>query len=153
MKKQLLLKQNLFNACNKYIADRFKTLEEVMKALKESAENETKSTAGDKHDTAKAMSHLEQEKNGRQWKELMDLKRNLEQIKQVQIQDAVRLGSLVLTNQGNYYVSIAAGKIVIDEQVYFAISAHSPIGQALLNKKKNDEISFLQKKIKIMDVF
>jgi hypothetical protein len=54
----------------------------------------------------------------------------------------VRNGSLVITNQGNFFIAISIGQLLVDNKSYFAISAASPIGSILLNKRKEDTFQF-----------
>ena len=59
----------------------------------------------------------------------------------------IHLGSLIITDKGNYYLGISAGKITINSTDYFAISASSPIGKQLIGKKVGNVIAFNQAKI------
>ena len=54
----------------------------------------------------------------------------------------VQLGSVVKTSNGTFFISIGLGKVTIDNETIFCISASSPIGQLLLSKKKGDTIKF-----------
>ena len=57
------------------------------------------------------------------------------------------------TDFGNYFISIAAGRILVDEKKYFAISPQAPLAKELMQKEKGDMITFNDKSIKILDVF
>ena len=52
------------------------------------------------------------------------------------------VGSLIKTNSGLFYISIGLGKVTIENKTIFVISAISPIGKLLLNKKEKDSFSF-----------
>ena len=67
--------------------------------------------------------------------------------------DRVAFGSVVQTDFGNYFISIAAGRILVDEKKYFAISPQAPLAKELMQKEKGDMITFNDKSIKILDVF
>jgi transcription elongation GreA/GreB family factor len=110
--------------------------------IQESLQSETKSSAGDKHETGRAMLQLEREKAGNQ---LKDIQLQQEIFSRVNIQttsEVVCLGSLVKTNVATYFIAISVGKLAIDEIRYFAISPSSPIGQMLLGKAVDDQFSF-----------
>jgi hypothetical protein len=56
----MTLKQKIYNYYLQLINDKVHLLQQVLADLKESGSNETKSTAGDKHETALAMLQIEQ---------------------------------------------------------------------------------------------
>ena len=148
----LNIKTKLYNYCVSTIEGKLNTINSVFDSAQASANNETKSTAGDKHDTARAMAHLESEKNAKQLVEIIKLKRVLPYLNDYKLSDKVELGSLVKTNTGNYYLSISLGKTVIDDIDYFLISAVTPIGKLLIGKKVGDTISFNGKVIEVVKI-
>ncbi len=130
------IKQKLYQSCQLFIADRLKTITDVMEANQSALLSETKSSAGDKHETGRAMLQLEMEKAGQQ---LASVKAMQEVLKRININNksnVICLGSLVVTDKAAYFLAISAGKITIDGVDYFAISSNSPIGKQLLGKKK-----------------
>jgi len=62
------------------------------------------------------------------------------------------LGSLVKTDQLNYYIAISTPAINIDKTDYFCISGQSPIGKLLLGKKVGEGISFNGKTSTITEI-
>lgn len=128
--------------CEHYIAQRLDTVQTAITAANESGNDETKSSAGDKHETGRAMMQLEQEKNSRQLKEVMELQKLLNKIDPSQNAAVVEPGSLVITDKGIFYISISAGKLVVDGNIYFAISPASPIAVKLMGLKVNDMMEF-----------
>ena len=60
------IKQQLHLKCQELLQDRLRVLEKSMNDIYNNLESETKSTAGDKHETGRAMLHLEREKLGHQ---------------------------------------------------------------------------------------
>ena len=113
---------------------------------------ETKSSSGDKYETGRSMMQLEIEKYSSQLNDGLKLKKALSQIDISKKYAEVMTGSLVITNQGNYFVSISAGKLIINGSEFFAISYSSPIGQALYNKQKKDKVVFRGKTIIIEEI-
>jgi len=146
------IKTELYNYCLSTIEDKLNTINSVFDSAQASANNETKSTAGDKHDTARAMAHLESEKNAKQLVEINKLKRVLPYLKEFKVSDRAELGSLVTTNAGKYYLSISLGKITLNAEDYFLISAVTPIGKLLIGKSVGDTVSFNTKSIKILEL-
>jgi transcription elongation GreA/GreB family factor len=146
------IKTELYNYCLSTIEDKLNTINSVFDSAQASANNETKSTAGDKHDTARAMAHLESEKNAKQLVEINKLKRVLPYLKEHIISEQASLGSLVITSAGNYYLSISLGKVKLHSKEYFLISAVTPIGKLLIGTSIGDVVSFNNKTIEILGV-
>ena len=146
------LKQLLVNQIENILDKRIETANRDIELAKESRDSETKSTAGDKYETGRAMIQFELEKNNVQLSKAVQLKNELSQIDVHKKLTKVVFGSIVITNQGNYFISIGLGKINIDEESFFAISLASPIGMVLSNKKVGDNFNFLDKKIIITEI-
>lgn len=146
------LKEKLLRFCWNHVDERMETLRKRSSALQDSLTSETKSSAGDKHETGRAMVQLEQEKLGQQLTELEKTKKILQQV-DVQINsEKVRLGSLVKTTSGNYFISISAGLFSDKNLSAFCVSAHAPVARLLLGKEKGGDISFNGKDISILEV-
>jgi len=147
------LKQDLFEACTLFVNRKLKNIEEIMHANRIGLENESKSSAGDKHETGRAMLHLEMEKASQQFEVVSAMKDVLLRIDISATATHARLGSLVETNQGCYFLSISAGQIDIDNKVYYAVSASSPIGALLIGKSQGDQVLLGTKTVQILSIF
>ena len=122
------------------IQDKISLLWNTLNDLRESSGNETKSSAGDKHETALAMLHIEQENISQQLKEAFDQKAAFEKINPGLFTPEISTGSLIKTNNGYLFLSVALGKIVIDGSKVIAISPQSPLGQGLVGLKVNEVV-------------
>ena len=142
----------LYNECIKFVDARINNSLSAIKSAQESANTEMKSSAGDKHETGRSMAQLETEKNAIQLAEANKLKHVIGLINPEEKHDKVELGALVITNLGQYFISVSVGKITLGKTIYFGVSAVSPIGQAFLNHKKGDEIVFNGRKFILKDV-
>ncbi len=142
-------KQELLEQCKNYVDQRLQRIQKTISDIQESLTSETKSTAGDKHETGRAMLQLECEKAGNQLAEVQKLQEVLAKIDLSSSSIHIRLGSLVGTSQGNYFLSISAGKLTVKNDTYFAIAANTPIGKLLLGKTIGDSFNFNRKKIRI----
>ncbi|MFK8006105.1 MAG: 3-oxoacyl-ACP synthase [Saprospiraceae bacterium] len=147
------IKQALLEEVEELIDQKIAVFQKMMNDAQDSANNETKSSAGDKFETGRAMMHIERDKNAQQLSEARKLELFVSQIKTDKIFDKVAFGSVVQTDFGNYFISIAAGRIVVDEKKYFAISPQAPLAREMMQKEKGDTIAFNDKPIKILDVF
>lgn len=137
------LKKKLFSECAKFVQGRADTIQNIISSNQKALSSETKSSAGDKHETGRAMLQLEMEKASQQLSSINDMKSALSKIS-LENSDNVKLGSLVVTNHINYFLAISAGEIKMENQVYYAISPSSPIGKLLLGKRAGDSFNFNQ---------
>lgn len=134
------IKSQLFKLCLEYIEKRISNVREALQNASESANDETKSSAGDKHETGRAMAQLEQEKAVKQLNEAFDQKNTLLKIDQSLTNKIAGTGAVIITNNGNFFIAIAAGKFLVNDQWFYAISSTSPI--ALKFKGLNIKGSF-----------
>lgn len=128
----MTLKQKIYNHYLHLVDEKVNMLQKVLADLKESGTNETKSTAGDKHETALAMLQIEQANTRAQLQEVLAQKAALEKINPILPASIIVNGSLIKTNRGYLFMSIALGKAVIDEHAVIALSPQSPLGQKLM---------------------
>jgi transcription elongation GreA/GreB family factor len=148
----IALKEKLYQACQDYVSQKEEDILKTLKSNQEALNAETKSSAGDKHETGRAMLQLEMEKASQQLEGVLQMKIILQRIDHTRKSDIAALGSLIITDAADYYLSISAGEIRINEDLYFAVSAHSPIGKLLLGRKVGDVITF-QNEIKIKEIY
>ena len=148
----LTLKQKLHQQCIQYVDQRILNIRSVLNNATESANDETKSSAGDKHETGRAMAQLEQEKGAKQLSEALNLRNELLKIDPEKSSLVVSKGSVVITNEGNFYISIAAGKIMIENDIYFAISPESPLASNIAGLLKTQSVSFNSKQYTILSI-
>lgn len=136
------LKETLYQKCLEYVEVRVRNASAAMDEAQGSANSETKSTAGDKHDTARAMMQLAAEQNAKHLAEAHKLQQTLLLIDPLHHFSKVQMGSIVITSSANYFISISAGKLKVDDEIYYAISPSSPIAQVLLGLKEGDSRLF-----------
>ncbi len=147
------VKQRLLDHCRQYVHQRLDTVTRALEEVRQAVNEETKSSAGDKHETGRAMMQLEQEKLALQLVEVQQLQQVLERIQLEGLPPGIGEGSLVLTGQGNYFIAISAGKLELGGRRYYLISLASPIGAALSNRKAGETISFREQSIPILEVW
>lgn len=140
--KNQTIKTQLLQLCNQRLDMRLQSVLAVIEDIIQSLQSETKSSAGDKHETGRAMLQLEREKAGHQLAEIEKTKQILSKINVESTSKNIGLGSIVFTSQSNYFISISAGELKVDGETFYAISASTPIGQLLLGKSVGDELTF-----------
>lgn len=138
----MTLKEKTYQSCLELIQQKIDVLQKNLHDLSDSAGNETKRTAGDKHETALAMLQIDQENNSRQLKEALQQKAVLEKIDPHLQTEMIVRGSLVHTNNGIFYISLGLGKLKVDDETVFVVSPEAPLGKLLLMKKAGDEFQF-----------
>ena len=116
-------------------------LQKQLNDLKESTANETKSTAGDKYETARAMLQIEQDNTRRQLQEVLEQQSIFTAIDIFINSKEIIRGSLVKTNKGYLFISVALGKIIVDGITIIALSPQSPLGKQLMGLQINNSTS------------
>lgn len=153
MEEKEEIKIKLLAYCKKWVDTKYETVVAIMTSNKNALESETKSSAGDKHETGRAMLQLEMEKASQQFNSISLMQEVLAQIKFLKKNEIGKLGSLINTSAGNYFLAISMGQITMDKQDYFVVSPSSPIGKLLLGKEKEDIFISNGKEIKILEIF
>lgn len=147
------MKAELFDMIRLELETKLATLLENARQQQESLSNESKSSAGDKHETSRAMVHLEQEKLGKQ---IGILKQQLSLLKAINSQlsscNIVETGAVVMTSHGNFVICVSAGQFDYKGQSYFAVSPASPIIQKILGQAEHDKVDFNGKKLIINSI-
>ena len=124
------------------LSKKIASLQEILEDTYKSTLDDSKSSAGDKHETSIAMVQLEQEKLSKQLNEFLKQQRTLLAINPNTKHQKIMQGSLVETKQAWYYFSIGIGLISIENTAVFAINPDSPLGRLLIKKKAGESVTF-----------
>ena len=125
--------------------ERITMIESALETARDSSNDDTKSSAGDKYETSREM--IQQDIN-RYQKQLVEAKKDLQQLISIEstigddTPDYIRLGSLIQTSTGLYLIAISIGALKVRDTNVFVISPASPIGQLLIGKKIGDSFIF-----------
>ena len=147
------IKRKILSECFVFLDDKTRVLEEIINSNKIALQSENKSSAGDKHETGRAMLQLEMEKVSTQFEGLNQMRTTLNRTDISEKSEIVRLGSLVKSSAGYYFLSISAGKVKVENFEVYCISIVSPIGKLLLGAKKGFNFYFNENKILIEDIY
>lgn len=147
-----MIKEQIFNQIIELLNQRITEAKHAINSAKESRDNETKSSVGDKYETGRTLMQLEVEKNRAQLNKTEFLKTELSKIDLKKKFDKVEFGSLVKTSQNNYFIASALGKFTFEDEFYFCISLASPIGKLLHAKQVGQKFSFQGKDIEILEI-
>ncbi|MDD7886065.1 3-oxoacyl-ACP synthase [Flavivirga sp. 57AJ16] len=151
-KNPLKIKEALYLQCINVVNDRFQTIQNTISEIQVSLTSETKSSAGDKHETGRAMLQLEREKAGNQLAEIQKVKEILSKIDISKTLKVVGLGSIVYTSKANYFIAISVGELTVDGVRFYAISPSTPIGRLLMGKQFGDEVIFRERKFIVQEI-
>lgn len=136
------IKEELLNKCKEQVENRLQSVLSTITSHQKALQSETKSSAGDKHETGRAMLQLEMEKASQQLLNIKQMKEILSRININKNTEKASLGSIIETSNGNYFLAVSVGKITVLKTDYFAISTSSPIGKQLLGKQEKEKFNF-----------
>lgn len=125
----------------------------AMQAAQASANEEGKSSAGDKYETARAMGQLDREMHGKQYARAQQERALLGRINLKDQFSKVNFGALVEASSGWFFVAVSVGSVQVDGQNVVVISPQAPIGQLLVGKSVNDTFAFGGKTERIIGVY
>jgi len=152
MEERLTHKLMLKQYCEEVILQRITSTMQAMEAAQAAANQEGKSSAGDKYETARAMSHLEKDMHARQ---LLAHQQDLNALRAINVQsiyNAVAPGAFVQSATAKFFIAAGLGKQVVNGEEIIFLSPVSPLAQQLTRKKVGDEFDF-KGKTKIIAVY
>ena len=146
------LKSAVFTHCESFLRQKANDYLAQDQSLLEALDSEGKSSAGDKHETGRAMVQLEREKLAQQrQRNDQDLK-TLGTLKNRPTTAQIGPSALVHTSLASYFLAVPADAFSHQQKNIYCISPQSPIGQLLLGKKTGESFSFRGNDIKILEV-
>jgi len=146
------IKGEVLDIALKRTRERITMIESALETARDSSNDDTKSSAGDKYETSREM--IQQDIN-RYQKQLVEDLQQLISIESLSndVIDVVRLGTLVQTNVGLYLIATSIGAVKIGTNNIFVISPASPIGQLLIGKKIGDSFVFNNVNQKVIAIY
>ena len=145
--KQKIKQQHLL-----LLQDKIDVYQDMISGLSDDAQNDAKGSAGDKHETALSMMHLEQEKITKKLTEAIALQGVLDRIEVSKTNSTIALGSSVKVNALQLFVSAALPKITVEGITVLSVSPQSPLGSQLMGKKQGDKVEVNGTTFKIHEV-
>jgi len=148
-----IIKKRLLESCHQIIDERISRIEDNLKSVQKSRNNETKSSAGDKYETGRAMLQIEEDNYLKQLQQVIFQRDQLRQIDPVRKKNHVDRGSLVVTSNGSYYICIGLGVVSVEGENYFCVSPASPVGQQLIGKQPGYQFQLNGNTIEIREIY
>ncbi|MFT6814375.1 MAG: transcription elongation GreA/GreB family factor [Sphingobacteriales bacterium] len=123
-----------------------------LKEINQIKKLDSKSSAGDKFETSVEMTQQEVNKHSILRESLENQLDVLKKLADRKVEDKVSVGSLVVTNNGKFYISVGIGVVKADTGTYFVISRESPLGSELMGKSSGDKLNFNGRDYKITEL-
>ena len=108
--------------------------------------------AGDKYETSREMIAQEQLKLSKQLSIHQKHLQIIRGIDDTEIYNYVKIGSVVTTNMGVFFIAVSLGFITLADNKIALISSSSPIGNLMMGKKSGDKFNFNQTQYEILTV-
>lgn len=143
-------KLEIYALCKENIEEKLAVISTALKNSQDAANNETKSSAGDKYETGRAMAHLENERLMRQKAELENLQSHLAKINPEISNDSAVLGSYIISDKAEFYLSVGLGQI---KTGVYAIGKDSPVAKSLWSKTVGDTFVMGPNKVKVKEIY
>ncbi|RYY14237.1 MAG: hypothetical protein EOO04_30525 [Chitinophagaceae bacterium] len=136
--QKINFKTRLREYCLHSLEERLGTVEQLVITAQESANNEGKSSAGDKYETGRAMGHLQKEMYQQQ---AVKIRHELLTAKSTEIKlqtDNLKKGTVVITDRLIVFICVGLGKKKFDDETVLFVSDESPLFKTLIRKRPGD---------------
>ncbi len=147
------LKAELYKLCSNYVNERISAAMLALNEAQKASNDDTKSSAGDKYETSREMMKQELDRNMAQLNEANKLKIFLQRMSPTTTNETATEGSIIITDNGNFYLAISAGKLIFKDKIYFAVSPTSPVGFKLRGLKPGNSFEVNDKIYTVINVF
>ena len=136
------MKTILLETVKKQLDERMQNAWTAMQAAQASANSESKSSAGDKYETARAMGQLDRDMHARMYEQARQERTMVERIDLTTAFQKGAFGALLHTTMGIFFLAVSIGKLTIDGNTTMVISPQSPVGALLVGKQQGDTFTF-----------
>ena len=152
MDERIAHKQLLKQFGEQVITQRIAITVHAMNEAQAAANQEEKSSAGDKYETSRAMSHLEKDMHARQ---LLAHQQDLNALRTINVSnilDSPLPGAVIRTASITFFIAAGLGQQSVNGETVVFLSPHSPLAKSLMQKKSGDEFEFKGKN-RIMELY
>ncbi len=151
--EKISFKNKLKQFCTDTINKRIEIAKVAIANAQQAANNEEKSSAGDKYETGRAMNHLEREMHAKQLSENIKELSTLHAINTNEIYTTINAGAFIQCAEISFFIAAGLGKQIIDGETILFLSPGAPLAKLLQHKKPGDEFIFNGKNIIIADSY
>jgi hypothetical protein len=150
--EKLLMKARLKLFCEQVIEKRIAFTRQAMDNAQSAANGEEKSSAGDKYETSRAMSHLEKDMHARQLLAHLEELSAIRRVNVNMIYDAASAGAFIQCKKISFFIGAGLGRQLIDNVPVIFLSPQSPLAKSIADKKAGDHVIF-NGEVLILDIF
>ncbi len=140
--EKILFKQKLKHYCIAEIEKRIANAAQAMRQAQAAANEEEKSSAGDKYETSRAMSHIEKDMHGKQLAANRLELATLMEVDCSRLYTSVNIGALVICEGSSFFIAAGLGKVIFEGEAIYILSPKAPVAAMLLGKKAADKVNF-----------
>lgn len=151
--QKLLFKTSLKQFAVDLISSRIQAAGQQAHQAQEAANQEEKSSAGDKYETGRAMGHLQKDMHTRQQAEHARELATLHQVKADILYSTVTPGAFIQCPGIGFFIAAGLGKQQLHDQTILFLSPAAPLAKTLQHKKPGDTFIFGGQSLLIEDVF
>lgn len=151
--EKITFKQKLKQAGIAVIEQRMAAAQQLMEEAQQSANQEGKSSAGDKYETARAMGHLQKDMYARQFTEQAKERAALQAVNVDTLFESVTTGAYVQSEKATFFIAAGLGKQEIDGKMIFFLSPQAPLALLMQHKKAGDHFVFNNTHTIIVELF
>ena len=148
---QLHLKRTLYEHCQEYVQSLLAEALRGIKTSREAANQEEKSSAGDKFETQRAMMHLQMESFIKRHGVAEELETELLSLI-IKPQIHVELGALIEVEGRHYFIGVSAPSVTIGGVVYTCLSTEAPLYIAMRGLSAGDWLEWRGDEIEIQAI-
>ena len=138
-------KQDVWLAAKLLQETRLLETEDAIKKVRESGNNESKSSMGDKYETGRAMSQLAKEMSAKQVFENKQELGLLQKLENIITNNTIVQGSIILANDKIFYIAVGLGVINFNGISVTVLSPKAPLAKLMLGKKAKDQFELNKK--------
>lgn len=135
------------------IGQRITAAKTLINNAQEAANNEEKSSAGDKYETARAMNQLEKEMHTKQLAQQNNELALLNAVKTDVIYSLVTPGACIESDGMIFFIAAGLGKQTVEGKPIIFLSPQAPLAKQLQHKKTGDHFVFNGKEITITAIY
>ena len=146
------IKRRVHARAQEQISAKIVELEAGLEAARKQANSQQKSSAGDKHETTRAMAHLEQERYAQMLRETFSLQRQVLAVDVEEVHAEVELGALLVTTIGCFYIAAGIGEID-SEPSCWVMSPSAPLAEELEGLEVGDRFRFRRQWAEILEIY
>ncbi|HVU58529.1 MAG TPA: hypothetical protein VHD83_25885 [Puia sp.] len=135
------------------ISTRIRAAGQQADQAQEAANQEEKSSAGDKYETGRAMSQNQRDLYSRQQAENARELAALHQIKVDTLYSTAVTGAFIQCDGIGFFIAAGLGKQQLHDQTIFFLSPAAPLAKTLYQKRTGDSFVFNGRTFHILDIF